>query len=87
MQGRGVDVIVVVVAAVVVAAVAVVVVVVVVVAYARPYIAYCILHAGTYVISRWGYSEVSKLVHFVLDSFLCLTVETVMSTVDNTKSL
>jgi hypothetical protein len=54
MQGRGVDVIVVVVAAVVVA----LVVVVVVVAYSIPYVAYCILHSDTYVISRWGYSDV-----------------------------
>jgi L-cystine uptake protein TcyP (sodium:dicarboxylate symporter family) len=63
------------------------VVVVVVVAYSIPLTPYSILHSGTYVISRWGYSEVSKLVHFVLDSFLCLTVEAVMSTVDNTKRL
>jgi hypothetical protein len=53
MQGRGVDVIVVVVAAVVVVAL-----VVVVVAYSIPYVAYCILHSDTYVISRWGYSDV-----------------------------
>ncbi len=51
MQGRGVDVIVVVVAAVVVAVVALV-------AYSIPYVAYCILHSDTYVISRWGYSDV-----------------------------
>jgi hypothetical protein len=55
MQGRGVDGIVVVVAA---AAAAAVVVVVVAVAYPVPYTASCILHSGTDVISRWGYSEV-----------------------------
>ena len=43
---------------VVVAAVVVVALVVVVVAYSIPYVAYCILHSDTYVISRWGYSDV-----------------------------
>ncbi len=43
---------------VVVVAAVVVALVVVVVAYSIPYVAYFILHSDTYVISRWGYSDV-----------------------------
>ncbi len=43
---------------IVVVVAAVVVAVDALVAYSIPYVAYFILHSDTYVISRWGYSDV-----------------------------